>query len=170
MGFLFLLLLSVLVSIDGFVIGFMFGLKRIRIPLIVIALIAIFSSFVIFFSMGIGRLIGEIVPSSFIQMFAGILMISVGLYNLFHELPLYRRSFFVIIALLMNVDSVGYGVQAGLAERPFWFAPLAGFILFFALVIGIIRGYETRNPFILKYMTAIPGVLFICLGLTKVLF
>jgi putative Mn2+ efflux pump MntP len=170
MGFILLIFLALLVSIDGFVIGFMFGLKRIKIPLIVLLLISIFSAFVIFFSMGVGRVLGDVIPSSFIQTLAGILMISVGIYNLFNDLPLYRRSYFIIIALLMNVDSVGYGVQAGLAERPFWFAPLAGILLLFALIFGIIHGHETKNPFVLRYVAALPGLLFICLGMMKLLF
>ncbi|MDV2885089.1 hypothetical protein RYX45_07840 [Alkalihalophilus pseudofirmus] len=170
MGFLFLVLLALLVSIDGFVIGFMFGLKRIKIPLIVLVFISIFSAIVIFLSMGVGRLLGEVIPSSIIQTLAAILMIGVGVYNLFNELPLYRQSYFVIIALLINVDSVGYGIQAGFAERPFWFAPLAGTILFLALIFGIIRGHETKNPFILKYIASLPGLLFICLGVMKLMF
>ncbi|ARK30739.1 manganese efflux pump [Halalkalibacter krulwichiae] len=169
LAFILLLLLSVLVSIDAFAIGFLFGLKRIRIPLVIIGLIALFSSFVIFFSMGVGRFIGEIIPSSIIQTFAGILLIGIGLYNLFFDMPVYRKSYFVMIALLMNVDSLGYGIQAGLAERSFWFAPLAGIIIFTAFIIGIIYGHETKSRFILRYMAVIPSMIFVILGISKLL-
>lgn len=170
LSFIFVLLLSILVSIDGYVIGFSFGLKRIRIPVTVVAMIALFSSFVILFSMGIGQLIGDLIPTNGIQTFAGILMIAVGLYNLTHDLPLYRRSYFLMIALFMNVDSFGYGIQAGLAERSYSFALVAGLLLFAALIIGVIHGHETRNRFILRYVTLFPSLLFILLGVSKLLF
>ncbi|WP_227938143.1 manganese efflux pump [Alkalihalobacillus deserti] len=170
LAFVLLLLLSMLVSIDAFAIGFLFGVKRIRIPLIIIVLIAMFSSFVIFFSMGIGRLLGELIPSSIIQTVAGFLLIGLGIYNLIYEMPLYRRSYFIMVALLMNVDSLGYGIQAGLAERSFWFAPLAGIIIFSAFILGIIYGHETKNQFVIRYVSLIPSFIFLLLGFSKVLF
>lgn len=170
LAFVLLLLLSILVSIDAFAIGFLFGLKRIQIPLIIVVLIALFSSFVIFFSMGIGRFLGELVPSSIIQTVAGCLLIGLGIYNFIYEMPLYRRSYFVMVALLMNVDSLGYGIQAGLAERSFWFAPIAGIIIFLAFIFGIIYGHETKNRFILRYVSIIPSFIFLLLGFSKLLF
>ena len=170
LSFVFLLLLSILVSVDAFAIGFLFGLKRIRIPLIIIMLIALFSSFIIFFSMGIGHLLGELISTSIISVFAGVILIVIGVYNFFSEMPLYRRSYFIMVALLMNVDSIGYGIQAGLADRSFWFSPLAGLIIFVAFILGIIYGHETKNRFIVRYMSIIPGLVFILLGLSKLLF
>jgi putative Mn2+ efflux pump MntP len=133
-------------------------------------MIALFSAFVVFFSMGIGRLIGDLVSTNSIQTSAGILMIGIGVYNLFFDLPLYRRSYFVMVALLMNVDSFGYGIQAGLSERSFWFSPMAGVIIFIAFIIGVIQGHETKSRFITKYMTYIPSIIFLFLGLSKLLF
>ncbi|TWI59223.1 hypothetical protein [Halalkalibacter nanhaiisediminis] len=167
---LVVLLLSILVSIDGYIIGFSFGLKRIRVPITIVVLIALFSSFVILFSMGIGHFIGDILPTNGIQSFAGILMIAVGFYNMVHDLPLYRRSFFLMIALFMNVDSFSYGIQAGLAERSLSFAPIAGLLIFFAMFIGVIHGHETKNRFILRYVRLLPSLLFIFLGLSKIFF
>lgn len=170
LAFVFLLLLSMLMSIDAFAIGFLFGVKRIRIPLIIIALIAMFSSFVIFFSMGIGHLLGDLIPTSVIQTVAGFLLIGLGIYNLIYEMPLYRRSYFVMVALLMNVDSLGYGIQAGLAERSFWFAPMAGVIIFSAFILGIIYGHEIKNRFIIRYISLVPSLIFLLLGVSKLLF
>ncbi len=159
-----------LVSIDAFGIGFLFGLKKIRIPVVFIAMIALFSAFVVFFSMGVGRIIGDLVPASSIQTSAAVLMIAIGIYNMFFDLPLYRRSYFVMVALLMNVDSVGYGIQAGLSDRSFWFAPMAGVIIFIAFIIGVIYGHELKSRFIIKYMTFIPSIIFLLLGFSKLLF
>jgi putative Mn2+ efflux pump MntP len=168
-----MLLLSLLISIDGFVIGFLFGLKRIRIALSVIVAIGTFSGFVIFFSMGVGHLIGEIIPSQIISTIAGLMMIGIGIYNLFNEFPLYQRSFFVMIALLMNVDNFGYGVQAGLANQPFWLSTFVGFFVCFTLISGVIAGHETKNNLIIRYkailpaLPALPALLFISLGISK---
>ncbi|KHF40449.1 manganese efflux pump [Halalkalibacter okhensis] len=170
LAFILLLLLSMLISMDAFAIGFLFGLKKIRIPLIVVAMIALFSAFVVFFSMGIGRFIGELIPTSIIQTIAGLLLIGIAIFNFLYDLPLYRRSYFVMIALLMNVDSLGYGIQAGLSDRSFWFAPMTGIIIFAAFIVGIIYGHEIKNRFIIRYMTYIPSILFLLLGLSKLLF
>ncbi|GAE24468.1 hypothetical protein JCM9140_399 [Halalkalibacter wakoensis JCM 9140] len=168
--FILLFLLSILVSIDAFAIGFLLGLKKIRIPLVVVAMIAFFSGFIVFFSMGIGRLLGEFVPTSIVQTGAGIFLIGIAIYNFIYELPLYRRSYYLMIALLMNVDSFGYGIQAGLSDRSFWFAPMAGALIFAAFVIGVIYGHEIKSRFIIRYMSYIPSILFLLLGLSKLLF
>ncbi|MCM3713985.1 manganese efflux pump [Halalkalibacter oceani] len=162
-------LLSLLVSLDGYVIGFSFGLKRIRIPLSIVMMIAGFSSVVILISMGVGHLIGELVPTKNIQVFAGLLLIGAGLYHFLQDPPLYRRSYFLMIALFMNIDNIGYGIQAGLAQRPLSFAPLAGLLLCVSMVVGVIHGQETKNRFLLRYVSIAPALLFILLGLSKVL-
>ncbi len=164
-----MILLSLLISIDAFVIGFLLSLKRIRISLATIIAIGLFSSFVIFISMGFGHLIGEIIPSQVVSTIAGILMIGIGIYNLFHEFPLYQRSFFVVVALLINIDNIGYGVQAGLSNQPLWLAPFAGFFVCFALIIGITVGFATKNKLMLRYIEIFPALLFISLGLSKLL-
>ncbi len=154
-------------SIDGFAIGLLFGLKRIRISLSVIFVIAMFSGFIIFVSMGFGRLLGEIVPTHYMGSIAGVMMICLGVYNLFNEIPLYQRSYFVMIALLINVDSFGYGIQAGLAMQSFSLAPLAAFSIGFSLLFGIIYGKKTKNHFFLQYITFMPSLFFILLGISK---
>ncbi len=135
-----------------------------------LAMIAFFSGFVIFFAMALGQLIGEIISAHFLSTFAGLLMIGLGIYNLFNELPLYRRSFFVMITLLMNVDSFGYGIQAGIANQPYWLAPLGGFFIGFTLMVGIIYGHITENKLIMQTVETLPGILFIILGASKLFF
>lgn len=169
-GLFFSLLLLLLISFDGFVLGFLFGVKKIKIPLSIIILISTFTGFVVFFAMGIGRLLGDVVSADSLSYFAGFLMIALGIYNLFNELPLYKRSFFVMIALLMNVDSFGYGLQVGLANQPFWLAPLSGFFVGSTLVSGVIYGHITKNKLLIQSIESLPGLLFIFLGVSKILF
>ncbi|MBP3952958.1 hypothetical protein [Bacillus suaedae] len=164
------IILALLVCVDGYAIGFIFGLKRINIPFSVVLMLSAFSMSVLFFSMGIGRLIGEIIPSPIIQTTSGIFLIGIGIYQLFHDLPLYRRSYFLVVALFMNIDSVSYGIQAGLAERTFWFAPLAGFFILITFILGVIHGHQTKNRFIVRYLSLLPSFIFILLGLSKLFF
>ncbi len=170
LSLLIVILLSFFISIDGYVLGFSLGLKRIRIPLLVVVLMAFFTSFVILLAMGIGQLIGDFIPTNVIKTLGGILMIFIGIYHFIHKLPSYSRSYFLIITLFMNVDSFGYGIQAGVSGRSFSFPLIAGFLLFMALLIGIMHGYETRNRMILRYISFLPSLLFIFLGITKLLF
>lgn len=166
----FMLLFSVLISIDGFIIGLLFSLKRIRVSLNVVVAIGLFSSFVIFFSMGIGQLVGEIIPSQIISITAGLIMIGIGIYNLFNDFPLYQPSFFIIIALIINIDNLGYGLQAGLSNLPFSFALLVGFFVCLSLISGLIAGHDTKNTLILRYIEVLPAFLFISLGVSKLFF
>ncbi|WP_017727581.1 hypothetical protein [Halalkalibacterium ligniniphilum] len=164
-----LVFLSILTSLDGFFIGFLYGFKRVKIPLQHIVALSAFSAVIVFFSMSVGRLIGEFVPSYILHTLAGIMMIGLGLYNLVHQPPLHARSYFITLALIMNIDSLGYGLQAGITERSFYLAPLVGVILFVSFLFGMIQGHFVKNPLILQSMASLPGLVFIFLGICKLL-
>jgi putative sporulation protein YtaF len=81
-----LILLAFAVSLDGFGVGIMYGLRQIRIPLLSIGIISLCSGLIIFSSMQIGLLLSSwIHPAATTKVGASIL-IGIGLWALFQLL------------------------------------------------------------------------------------
>ena len=59
-----LLILAFAVSLDGFGVGVMYGLRKIRIPFLSIGIISLWSGAIIFISMQIGVLMSSFMSSS----------------------------------------------------------------------------------------------------------
>lgn len=167
LAFLFSLFL---LSIDGFIIGFIFGLKRIRIELATLTIISIFTALVMLIALFFGNVVGEFIPTYAIKVLSGILLIVIGAYQLLSNPPLYQPSFLIRLAIIINIDGLAYGVQAGLAGRSYSFAFFVGIFLFAAIVFGVIQGNTIRNSFVLRYLAVLPGSIFIVLGLSKFIF
>ncbi|WP_209124668.1 manganese efflux pump [Alkalihalobacillus sp. BA299] len=156
-----------LLSIDGFIIGFIFGLKKIRIELSTLTVLSVFTSIVMLVALFFGHLFGEFIPTDIIKSFSGIVLIAIGAYQLMSDPPLYKPSFLIRLAIIINIDSLAYGVQAGLAGRSYSFAFFVGVFLFIAVIFGVIQGYTIKNSFVLRYLEVLPGFIFIILGLSK---
>ncbi|WP_062047104.1 manganese efflux pump [Bacillus sp. JCM 19034] len=169
MTYITIFLMALLVSLDAFAIGFLFGLKRIRIPISIITVISCFSSIVLLITMGIGKIVGDFIPISLTDNISGLFLIGLSFYHLFYEIRYYRKSFFLIITLFINIDNIGYGFQAGFLNHPIFFAPLAGLLIFIAFITGIIYGHITARRIILHYLRLLPCFLFFFLGVIKLL-
>ncbi|WP_078427127.1 manganese efflux pump [Alkalihalobacterium alkalinitrilicum] len=159
-----------LLSIDGFIIGFIFGLKKIRIAISTLTIISIFTAFVMLIALFFGNIVGELIPTYAIKVFSGILLITIGTYQLISDPPLYQPSFLIRLAIIINIDGLAYGVQAGLAGRSYSFAFFVGIFLFFAIVFGVVQGSTIKNRFITRYLAVLPGFIFIVLGISKFIF
>ncbi|MCZ8518319.1 MULTISPECIES: sporulation membrane protein YtaF [Paenibacillus] len=77
-----LLLLALAVSLDGFGVGVTYGLRRIRIPLLSIAIIAACSGGIIYVSMGIGVLLRNFVDPAGARMIGAVILIGIGIWAL----------------------------------------------------------------------------------------
>lgn len=80
--FLSLLLLACALSLDGFGVGVTYGLRKIRIPLLSIAIIAACSGIIIFVSMQIGVLIAEYVSPVYSRWIGAVILIGIGCWAL----------------------------------------------------------------------------------------
>ena len=102
-----LLLLAFAVSLDGFGVGVTYGMRRIRIPLLSICIIAFCTGIVVWLSMGIGTmLIGYMPPLAAKSIGAGLLMI-IGAYALLQWWKRRRES------TDNRVDEEGSSADAG---------------------------------------------------------
>ncbi|WP_426452090.1 sporulation membrane protein YtaF [Paenibacillus sp. S-38] len=77
-----LLLLALAVSLDGFGVGVTYGLRRIRIPLLSIVIIAACSGGIIYASMGIGVLLLNFVNPSAARLIGALILICIGIWAL----------------------------------------------------------------------------------------
>ncbi|MEF3307535.1 MntP/YtaF family protein [Paenibacillus sp. GYB004] len=78
--FLSLAFLALAVSLDGFGVGVMYGLRKIRIPLLSIAIISVCSGFVIFASMQIGAFAARYLPPAFAKATGAVILIGIGIW------------------------------------------------------------------------------------------
>ncbi|CAG7644870.1 putative sporulation protein YtaF [Paenibacillus solanacearum] len=81
-----LLLLALAVSLDGFGVGVMYGLRRIRIPLPSVAIISLCSGIIIYVSMQIGVWISRFVDPSFAKTVGAVILMGIGLWAIYQML------------------------------------------------------------------------------------
>jgi putative sporulation protein YtaF len=77
-----LLFLALAVSLDGFGVGVMYGLRKIRIPFLSIAIISACSGFIIFGSMQIGVVMSQYVPPVYAKTAGALILIGIGAWAL----------------------------------------------------------------------------------------
>lgn len=77
-----LLILAFAVSLDGFGVGVMYGLRKIRIPLISIGIISLWSGIIIYTSMQIGVLMSSFMSPEVAKRIGAIILIGIGVWAL----------------------------------------------------------------------------------------
>lgn len=90
--FISLMLLALAVSLDGFGVGVTYGLRKIRMPLVSIAIISGCSGIIIYTSMQIGVWISLYVDSVFAKSIGGIILIGIGMWALYQVLGSKQES------------------------------------------------------------------------------
>lgn len=84
--FVSLLILAFAVSLDGFGVGVMYGLRKIRIPLVSLAIISMMSGTIIYISMHIGLLIAQLLSPRVASSIGAVILIGIGIWALFQML------------------------------------------------------------------------------------
>lgn len=77
-----LFILAFAVSLDGFGVGVMYGLRKIRIPLLSIGIISLWSGIIIFISMQIGVLMASFMTPLFAKRVGALILIGIGIWAL----------------------------------------------------------------------------------------
>ena len=81
-----LLLLAFALSLDSFGVGVTYGLRKMKIPLLSIAIISICSGLVIGISMQLGALLSRVLSPVYTTVFGAVILICIGCYSLFQAL------------------------------------------------------------------------------------
>lgn len=77
-----LLILAFAVSLDGFGVGVMYGLRKIRIPFLSIGIISLWSGIIIYSSMQIGVLMSSFMSPLFAKRIGALILIGIGIWAL----------------------------------------------------------------------------------------
>ncbi|WP_248924733.1 sporulation membrane protein YtaF [Paenibacillus hamazuiensis] len=78
-----LLFLAFAVSLDGFGVGVTYGLRKIRIPLLSVAIISCCSGAIIFTSMQIGVYLSRFLPPVYAKVAGAVILIGIGVWALY---------------------------------------------------------------------------------------
>lgn len=78
-----LIVLAFAVSLDGFGVGVTYGLRKIRIPILSVFIIACCSGFIIWLSMQAGGWLGEYISESAAKLIGAVILIAIGCWALY---------------------------------------------------------------------------------------
>ncbi|MVO98437.1 manganese efflux pump [Paenibacillus lutrae] len=81
-----LLILALAVSLDGFGVGMMYGLRRIRIPLLSIAIISLCSGIIIYLSMNAGVWLSVYLSPDYARIVGALILVGIGIWALYQFL------------------------------------------------------------------------------------
>ncbi|MEJ6949653.1 MntP/YtaF family protein [Natronospora cellulosivora (SeqCode)] len=170
LDFFIMFFYSFLFSIDDGIMAFSLGIKRIPFDFLSILAISLIATFVMLISMFIGRFSGAILPTTIIEYLAGILLILIGLSQSLPSPPLYGRNRIKVIAIIVNINVIAFGLQAGLEGYHFLCSITVPITLIISLSTGLLLGYHMyRKPFFSKYSSYLPTIIFLVLGFKRFL-
>src|SRR5690625_838134 len=78
-----LLALVIAVSLDGFTVGVTYGMRKIHVPLLALAIIMLCSGFIVLLSMTIGNLLTNFITPQFTTTLGGVILFMLGVFALF---------------------------------------------------------------------------------------
>ncbi len=85
MGFFYVILLAVAVSIDGFVAGVAYGLKNIRMPFASLVVVGIVTSILTGVAMFCAYVLGQFIDTDIAIIIGSVLLILLGVWSLFQQ-------------------------------------------------------------------------------------
>lgn len=109
--------LAIALSIDGFGVGLAYGLKKIKLSIIPIFLIAIISAITMMFAIFLGHTIADFVPSHLGKMIGGTILIIIGIWQLIEGWKNYRLKKLATnnkinsLLLIFNIEIFGLILQ-----------------------------------------------------------
>lgn len=115
-----LILLAFAVSIDGFSVGFTYGMRKIRIPFISIFTIACCSALVMMISMAVGKSIATFLSPEFAEKIGGLVLILIGAWVLFQFFrPTFETNEVVTEEkILVKVEIKSLGLVINILKKP----------------------------------------------------
>lgn len=87
-----LMFLALAVSLDGFSVGVMYGLRKIRMPLLSVAIISVCSGLIIYVSMQIGVYISRFVDPVYAKGIGGLILIGIGVWAVYQVITEKKES------------------------------------------------------------------------------
>ncbi len=179
-----LVILAFAVSLDSFSVGFTYGLRKMKIPLVSIVIIACMSAGTILLSMLIGGLISQVLSPVFAERLGGILLIGLGLWVMFQTIRSSDESEEMIHEekeekVIATIEMKYFGIAINVLKKPLdvdidrsgTIMGLEAFLLGFALSIdafgaGLGAAMIGYPPLALALCIGFMSSLFISFGMT----
>lgn len=178
---LFCFLLAFILSFDSLGIGVAYGVKNIYVPKTIRLIISLASFTLSFISTAVSRLAISVIFSPFVSDLIGaIIFFVIGIYMLLslnksdlsfgdtdNSLDIDRKEA-LCIGIAVSMDSSATGLGLG-TNASFWF-PVAIFCMQYLMLSpgiflgGTVKKFPKIND---KFLTAIPGIILITLGLLR---
>lgn len=114
-----LLLLALAVSLDGFSVGFTYGLRKMQIPFKSITIIALCSAITLMIAMGIGHLIETLLSPQLAESIGGIVLVILGgwvLYQFFR--PEKSKEILPHEKTIVNFEIKSLGIVINILKKP----------------------------------------------------
>ncbi|MBN6887960.1 putative sporulation protein YtaF [Cytobacillus horneckiae] len=174
-----LLILAVAVSLDSFSVGLTYGLRKMKIPIKSILIIACCSAFTLLISMGIGHTIARFISPAFADSLGGIILIVLGawvLYQFFR--PEKVKEVLPHEKIIVNFEIKSLGLVINILRKPMaadidksgTITGIEAFLLGFALSLdafgaGIGAAMLGYSPYYLAVSVAVMSSLFVFAGM-----
>lgn len=115
-----LFLLAFAVSLDSFSVGITYGLRKLKIPIKSIIVIACCSATTLLASMMVGQLLGKIIPKAITEHIGGLILISIGAWVLYQFFRPNERldEQFDLNKTLLNVEIKSLGIVIQILRKP----------------------------------------------------
>jgi putative sporulation protein YtaF len=110
-----LFLLALAVSIDGFTVGFTYGMRKVSIPIRSLLVISSCSFITFLASMGVGKIINHLFSPAFAKMIGGTLLIILGLWII---VQFFFKKEEKEEKLLINVEIRSLGIVIHILRKP----------------------------------------------------
>ncbi|GAB3068934.1 sporulation membrane protein YtaF [Virgibacillus ainsalahensis] len=193
-----LFLLVIAVSLDGFSVGVTYGLRKIRVPIIALAIIMLCSGIIVLLAMTIGQMLGYIISPDMTKILGGSILIFLGLFSLYSIIRPEKETKknqniwttvlttpdkadidhsgiispgeAVLLGAALALDAFGAGIGASmLGYSPVLTAILIALMSGLFVFCGIQTGALLAKNKKLRQMVFLPPVLLIAIGISNIL-
>lgn len=114
-----LILLAFAVSLDSFSVGFTYGLRKMRIPLVSIIIIACMSAATLLFSMLIGELLNSFVSSEFAERMGGSIIVLLGIWIIFQNFRSHdSQKDEIEEKVIATIEMKYFGIAINILKKP----------------------------------------------------
>ncbi|WP_273126720.1 sporulation membrane protein YtaF [Metabacillus sp. HB246100] len=176
-----LMLLAFAVSLDSFSVGFTYGMRKMRIPLKSIIVIACCSAATMLFAMMVGELLTKVFPIYITEKLGGFILMLIGawvLYQFFRPSKENQEEKVTGEKTLINFEIKTLGIVINILRKPMsadidksgTITGIEAFLLGFALSLdafgaGIGAALLGYNPLIMSILVAVMSSIFVSLGI-----
>ncbi|WP_042476751.1 manganese efflux pump MntP [Bacillus ndiopicus] len=184
MQWITIILIGIAVNLDNLGISLAYGIKRIKIPIISNAIIAILSMIVTYVAVTIGEALIDYISVYLANLLGSLLLCAIGVWTLLSSRfvkagcvkpfgkdknSILSLKEAITIGLVLSANCFATGIAIGANDiTTIWVVISIGVFSFITIAIGSHFGMLLTKTFIGRYSTAISGWLLIAIGIFEI--